>query len=48
MFHGDMTHRGGSFEIIDEKEHAIRQRSVAPLHTQASMLKFEPIIERIY
>ncbi|KAM3414911.1 hypothetical protein BST61_g10053 [Cercospora zeina] len=39
--------RAGNFEERDEAKHFIRRRVVAPLYTQASILQFEPCVDRL-
>ncbi|GIZ49739.1 hypothetical protein CKM354_001276600 [Cercospora kikuchii] len=39
--------RAGNFEERDEAKHSVRRRIVAPLYTQASILQFEPCVDRL-
>ena len=46
-FNPHISPRRGNFEEQDERLHSIRRRIVAPLYTQASILEFEPCVDRI-
>ncbi|KAF2212690.1 hypothetical protein CERZMDRAFT_3947, partial [Cercospora zeae-maydis SCOH1-5] len=46
-FDPSISPRAGSFEERDEAKHSIRRRIVAPLYTQASILQFEPCVDRL-
>ena len=46
-FNPHIAHRRGGFEEADEKIHMVRRRILAPLYTQASILEFEPCVDRL-
>jgi cytochrome P450 len=46
-FNPKIAERRGNFEEADERLHSLRRRIVAPLYTQASILEFEPCVDRL-
>ena len=46
-FNPHISPRRGNFEESDERLHGLRRRIVAPLYTQASILEFEPCVDRL-
>ena len=46
-FNPHIAERRGNFEEQNERLHSLRRRIVAPLYTQASILEFEPCVDRV-
>ncbi|KAI5358672.1 putative cytochrome P450 [Septoria linicola] len=46
-FDPSISLRAGNFEERDEAKHTLRRSIVAPLYTQASILQFEPCVDRL-
>jgi hypothetical protein len=46
-FNAHIAERRAGFEEQDERLHMIRRRIIAPLYSQASILEFEPCVDRL-